>query len=50
MGKILLRACLGICDWNCYRPLLVRNEAQHSESYGRAGAMERHGHNYGLKF
>ena len=59
-GKILLKAlharkfypleaCLGICDCNCYRPFLVRNEARHSESYGRAGAMERHSRSYAPK-
>ena len=41
---VILRACLEICDWNCYRPFLVWNRARHSESYGRAGAMKRHGH------
>ena len=47
---VISRACLGICDRNCYRPFLVWNEARHNESYGPAGAMKRHSHGCGPKF
>ena len=27
-GLEKLRACLGICDWNCYRPFLMQFEVE----------------------